>query len=214
MTGFMQMLFLLDRWWRRQGFTRRIGSDPSKLASIVRIDGNAKADRRSRQLHSIRRPVIWRNRAPGLPLLLGAILLAGCTRASLPQLAPPPALPAAPLTIAALPAEQALPALVLAERTAAAARDLATLRQLWAEDARIVDSRGTTDPADDYIWDGRAAILDRYTLAVFPAPPPEFAAPPDLAVTRQTGGATATAGIDRWRFTFAEGRWWLQELAY
>ena len=94
------------------------------------------------------------------------------------------------------------------------ARDLATLRQLWAEDARIVDSRGTPHPADDYTWSGRAAILDRYALAVFPAPPPPFAAPPDLDVTRQAGDATAVSGVDRWRFTFAEGRWWLQELAY
>lgn len=179
----------------------------------MRIDGNAKADRWSGQLPSLRRLAAWRNRALGLSLLLGAILLAGCTRAPLPQLAPLPTPPAAPLTIAALPAEQALPALVLAERTASSARDLATLRQLWAEDALIRDSRGTPDPADDLLWDGRAAILDRYALAVFPAPPP-LTAPPELVVTRQADGATATAGIDRWRFTFAEGRWWLQELAY
>ncbi len=32
----------------------------------------------------------------------------------------------------------------------------------------FVDSRGTAEPGDDYVWQGRDALLDRYTIAVFP----------------------------------------------
>jgi hypothetical protein len=115
---------------------------------------------------------------------------------------------------ATLQASTALPALVQAERAAASTRDLATLHQLWAEDAQIIDQRGTPDPSDDFVWRGRAAILDRYTLAVFPAPPPPLEAPPALAVTIDGATATAVLGNDSWRFTFRDGRWWLQELTY
>ncbi|MBE2236542.1 MAG: hypothetical protein IAE81_02050 [Caldilineaceae bacterium] len=157
--------------------------------------------------------------APGLWLILLALWLTACTRTApfLPATPPtvtPPTATAPPLAAATLPVAQALPALVLAERTAAGARDLTTLRQLWAEDARIVDSRGTLDPADDYIWDGRDAILDRYALAVFAVPPPPFTEPPAFDVTRTGDAAAASLGADRWRFRFDAGRWWLQELAY
>lgn len=171
----------------------------SKLASIVCIDGIAKADR-------------WWGLCK-LCVLLAVALLAGCTRsAPSAPIAPSPAV-AAPAFVT-LPAAEALPALVQAERTAAGARDLATLRQLWAEGARIIDRRGTPDPTDDFVWRGRAAILDRYALAVFPAPPPPFEAPPVLAVTIDGDAATAVLGADGWRFIFRDGRWWLQELAY
>lgn len=142
-----------------------------------------------------------------------ALLLAGCTRTAPPAL-PTPTPAAALPAFAMLPAAEALPALVLAERTAAGARDLETLRQLWAEDAQIIDRRGTPDPADDYVWRGRAAILDRYVLAVFPAPPPPFDGPPNLAALIDGNLATAVLGNDAWKFTFHDGRWWLQELAY
>ena len=144
-------------------------------------------------------------------LIVGA--LAGCTRTA-PPLPPTPDLITAIPAFVTLPAAQALPELVLAERSAAGVCDLATLRHLWAEDARIIDGRGTPDPADDFVWSGRAAILDRYILAVFPAPPPPFAAVPVLTATIDGGAATAILGADAWRFSFREGRWWLQELAY
>ncbi|MFO7633422.1 MAG: hypothetical protein R6W76_12825 [Caldilinea sp.] len=164
------------------------------MDSIVRIDGNAKGF------------------APWLILM--PLLLVACTRT--PGYSPPPASAPTPppVTIAGNAIDEALPALVLAERMAAREHDLATLGQLWAEDARIVDSRGAGDPADVYIWQGRDAILDRYVLAVFPAPPPPLTEPLDLVVTRTGDTAAATLGNDRWRFTFAEGRWWLQELMY
>ncbi|MFM7174085.1 MAG: hypothetical protein ACKO4U_13730 [Caldilinea sp.] len=155
-------------------------------------------------------------------------LLAACTREAPASLAsPPPAVstPVAPtlaaptltaptLAAAYQPADEALPALVLAERAAAQAGDLALLAELWAEDATLVDRRGTDNPADDLRWVGRAAILDRYQLAVFPAPPPPFAATPTLAFQLEGQHARATLGHDRWRFLWKDGRWWLQELVY
>jgi len=140
-------------------------------------------------------------------------LLAACTREAPASLSPmPPALPT--LAAAYQPADEALPALVLAERAAARAGDLALLAELWADDATLVDRRGTDSPADDLRWVGRAAILDRYQLAVFPAPPPPFAATPTLAFQLDGQHAHATLGHDRWRFLWKDGRWWLQELVY
>lgn len=165
-----------------------------KLSSIVRIERNTKA--------------------VAFFLLFMSITLSACTRA--PAYAPPvtPASPTTVFTIGDQPAETALPALILAERTAAREQDLATLAQLWAHDARIVDGRGTDDPAAAYVWQGRDAILDRYLLAVFPAPPPPLAESLDLVIDQHSDAATATLNNDFWRFTFAEGRWWLQELKY
>ena len=163
------------------------------------IDGIAKADRRLRLCIA--------------HLLATAVLLAGCTRTT-PLATPTPHPTVAAPAFVKLPAAAALPALVLAERAAANSRDLALLRQMWAEDAQIIDRRGTPDPADDFVWRGRAAILDRYVLAVFPAPPPPFATAPALKATLHGDAATATLGADAWRFSFRDGRWWLQELTY
>lgn len=148
-----------------------------------------------------------------MSLLAAATLCAGCTRAA-PLATPTPHPTVAAPAFVTLPADEALPALVLAERAAAHSRDLALLRQVWAEDAQIIDQRGTPDPADDLVWRGRAAILDRYILAVFPAPPPPFATPPALAATIDGDAATAALGADAWRFSLRDGRWWLQELRY
>lgn len=147
------------------------------------------------------------------------MLLAGCAPPAF--LAPPvfPARPTAtPLPPAALPTltPATLGELVRIERTASIEGNLPLLAALWAEDARMVDGRGTPDPADDYIWQGRAAILSRYTLAVFPAPPPPLNAA-DLAATTLTlsgGTATLVNGGDRWRMIQRSGRWWLLELVY
>lgn len=151
---------------------------------------------------------------------LAALLLATACSAPQPSALQRP-LPA-PIPTAAAPAfvtdppEQALPALVMAERQASIAGDLATLAQLWAADARIVDGRGTPDPDDDYVWSGRAALLDRYRLAVFPSPPPPLAESDLLnaQLSLQDDQATLQRNGDHWRFVRRDGRWWLLELVY
>ena len=148
-----------------------------------------------------------------------ALGLGGCARApqrvtfaaeSAPGAAPAAAQPA----FVHLPAEQAIPQLIAAERNASIAGDLALLAQLWAQEGRIVDARGTDDPADDFTWPSRAAILDRYILAVFPAPPPALPSLPAPAITVQDNAAQAVNGGDRWQFHYTEGRWWIVELHY
>jgi hypothetical protein len=111
--------------------------------------------------------------------------------------------------------------LIVAERSASIVGNLPLLATLWAEDARIVDGRDTPFPDDDLIWQGRAAILDRYTLAVLPAPPPplERAALDSATLQMQpvTGYPTVAQvvnGGDRWQLVYRAGRWWLLELVY
>jgi hypothetical protein len=152
---------------------------------------------------------------PALILLVAFVLLAvaGCTRSPSPLPPTPAAMTEAPAFVT-LPPEQVIPQLIAAERDASRRSDLALLAQLWAPDARIVDGRGTPENGDDLVWAGRAAILDRYTVAVFLSPPPPFASPPapELSVSGDT--ATARLGNDTWQFTRQDDRWWLAELAY
>jgi hypothetical protein len=119
-----------------------------------------------------------------------------------------------PFAAAADVPARALPALLQAEREAARGSDWALLAHLWAEESRIVDRRSTPDPADDYIWAGRAALLDRYVVAVFPNPPPPLTLPADLPFQVIGDRATLQNGIDRWTFVYQAGRWWLAELVY
>ncbi len=148
------------------------------------------------------------------PLLLFPLLLpAGCVRSPTPLPPPAPATVAPPSFVAGS-AQEAIPRLIAAERKASRTGDLPLLAQLWAEDGRIIDSRATDAPSDDFIWPNRAAILDRYRLAVFPAPPPPLAGPPAPAITVQGDTAEAVNGHDRWRFVQRGGRWWIAELRY
>lgn len=149
-------------------------------------------------------------------LVTGAMLITGCGASGRePMRLPPqpaPTLPAAPSFVTA-PPEEALPALIEAERQAAHERNLALLQTLWAEDARVIDRRGTPQTDDDYRWPNRAAVLDRYVLAVFPNPPPiEPVVPESLTVDGDT--AHLHAGVDDWTFVYRDGRWWILELAY
>jgi hypothetical protein len=108
----------------------------------------------------------------------------------------------------------ALPQLIAAEREASRRGDLALLAQLWAPDGRIVDTRGSADAADDFVWPNRSAVLDRYVVAVFPAPPPALDGPPRPTLSAQGSDVQAVNGQDRWRFVNSGGRWWIAELRY
>lgn len=111
--------------------------------------------------------------------------------------------------------EEAVTALILAERQAAINGDLALLAQLWAEDAYIVDGRGSVVTDDDYIWQGRSAILDRYRVAVFPLDlPPLGALTADASIIMTGDDATVRHGGDHWRLVKADQRWWLLALQY
>jgi hypothetical protein len=136
-----------------------------------------------------------------------------------PQPLPAPPSPTATPLLPSLVSEittETLPVLVSLEREASIQGNWPLLAALWAENGRIVDGRGTVEESDNYIWDGRAAILDRYTLAVFPAPPPPLdpATLTSATLTLEGNQATLINQGDRWRFVQDGGRWWLLELVY
>jgi hypothetical protein len=109
-----------------------------------------------------------------------------------------------------------LSTLVIIEREASIQGNLSLLATLWTENGRIVDGRGSIANEDNYVWMGRAAILDRYRLAVFPAPPPPLTLAELAGATLTVEGDNATLinGSDHWHFVRQDGRWWLQELIY
>ena len=116
--------------------------------------------------------------------------------------------------MATQPAEEAIPQLIMLEREATVDGNLTVLAELWHPQARIVDGRNTLTAADDYRWEGHAAVMDRYQVAVFPAPPPPFTAQPAPTMTIDDDHATARNQGDRWQFVREQGRWWLLELVY
>lgn len=150
-----------------------------------------------------------------LAMLLTALLaIAGCAPAAPADRTPPPTPTFDPerLAFAGDEAEVALPLLVQTERNAAAAGDLALLAHLWAEDATIVERRGGASESDDYRWEGRAAILDRYMVAVAQNRPAPLAAPPDAPISIDGDAAILINGVDTWRFVFRDDRWWIESL--
>lgn len=148
------------------------------------------------------------------------LLLAGCASTIQRPLPPPPPTVAAsqawPELFAPQPtAEAAVTALILAERQAAIDHDLALLSQLWAEDAQIIDGRNNVTPTDDYRWQGRAAILNRYVVAVFPFyVPPLPGLEPTALITITDKEARVQNGNDHWQLRKANDRWWLTKLQY
>ena len=153
----------------------------------------------------------------GLCCGLSLLLLAGC-HMTMP-VAPLPtavATETAALRFTGYPTDEAaITALILAERQAAIAQHLPVLGQLWADTAQIVDGRNSATPTDDYRWQGRAAILDRYQVAVFPFVVPPLVALDASAVMTITGEhATVQHLTDRWQLIKIDDRWWLNELKY
>lgn len=155
---------------------------------------------------------------------LVVLTMAACGRSSTP--ARPPTPTPVPRTPTPVPAtdEEAIRQLLDAEAEAVVAQDIERLREIWAEDAVVVDANHTPDqPEDDARWQGWDAIRDRYVVVVFPGNPQQVAHPivemvitGDTAVvttTTQIGAETAVAG-DRWTFARREGRWWITSLTY
>lgn len=150
-------------------------------------------------------------------LLCGlSLLLVGCN----PRLSTPVAPLPTPSAVVSLLTnyatdDEAITALILTERQAAIDHHLSVLEQLWADDAQIIDGRNSAAVDDDYHWQGRAAILDRYRVAVFPFVLPPLPALAESTVITITGDhATVQHLTDQWQLRKAEGRWWLSELKY
>lgn len=165
-------------------------------------------DRMQRKPKGRRGTFIW----AVLLLVVGLLAACGPRTARVPP--PATATPPPPPSFALAPLAEAAPALIAAERQAARTGNLALLAQIWAEDATIVDGRGTPSPQDDYRWQGRDAILDRYVVAVFPHPPPPLTLPESLPIQADDGEATFQLGQDHWVLVQRDGRWWLYSLAY
>lgn len=166
---------------------------------------------------------IQRGRAAGSAVVLWSmlwLLLAGCATTIQRPLPPPTptviATQAWPALFGQQPtAEAAVTALILAERQAAIDHDLALLGELWAENAQLIDGRNNATPTDDYRWQGRAAILNRYVVAVFPFYVPPLPSLEATAVITITGAeATVQNGNDHWQLTKVNDRWWFTELRY
>ncbi len=153
---------------------------------------------------------------PIILLCITALLIVACAAPVPLPISPLPAASLLPPAFVAEVTAETLPKLIVAEREASIQGNLSLLATLWSENGRIVDGRGSVEEADDYVWSGRYSILDRYQMAVFPAPPPP------LALTELAGAtlivaddsATLINHDDRWRFVWQGGRWWLQELVY
>lgn len=111
--------------------------------------------------------------------------------------------------------ETAAAALIQLENQGAHQRNRALLALLWSPDATIVDGRNTPTEADDYRWRGHAAVMDRYDVAVFSAPPPQLTSPPVPQLDQIRGErARLTNGTDQWTIIRLGGRWYLAELRY
>ena len=148
-----------------------------------------------------------------LIFLVVAFVVAGCAPAPTAPVTPPsPTLDPETIVFAREDVEIAAPLLVQTERNAASTGDMALLAALWAEDATIVEQRGTEAESDDYTFAGRPAILDRYLVAVAQNRPTTLESPPDAPVIVDDDSASMVNGVDTWTFVFAEGRWWIQGL--
>lgn len=120
--------------------------------------------------------------------------------------------------------DEAIRALLLAEGRAVVQQDAERLLSLWNPAGRVVDAAHTPNsPADDQIWEGAAAIRNRYLHRVFPGAP-QSVQPGQITlnITGNTAEAVSATQIDgefspagdRWQFQKVDGCWQIQQLTY
>jgi len=120
--------------------------------------------------------------------------------------------------------EEAVMQLLNAEAEGIVSQDIDRLMEIWHEDGVVTDANHTPDnPSDDRVWDGIAAIRERYVNEIFPSAPSSVTHP-DAEVTVEGNTATAvsttTIGIDhapggdQWTFVKTEGRWLITGLTF
>ena len=159
-----------------------------------------------------------------LTVLIAILFLAACGPAPTPTTALSPAAPPRVATLAPASDEEAILQLLTAEGEALVAADIDRLMGLWAEDAVVRDARHTPDdPSDDWVWEGRDAIRQRYVNLVLPGNPQEAGAV-DVNLTIEGDRATAISttrigsevspGGDRWTFRRINGTWKIESLTY
>ncbi len=165
---------------------------------------------------------LWRSFFSAALLVLLAV--ASCTAPHPSSLGAKPTTP--PRTPTAQPAndEEAVRQLIAAEGAAVVSQDIASLMDLWADDAVVTDAKHTPDDvSDDATWRGKDAIRSRYVVLVFPGNP-QAAGARDVRVQVSDGQARATSTTvigsevsqagDRWTFVRRAGRWWIASLTY
>lgn len=120
--------------------------------------------------------------------------------------------------------EEAVMQLLNAEAEGVVSQDIDRLMEIWHQDGVVTDANHTPDnPSDDRVWDGIAAIRERYVNEIFPSAPSSVTHP-DAEVTVEGNTATAvsttTIGIDhapggdQWTFVKTEGRWLITGLTF
>jgi ketosteroid isomerase-like protein len=120
--------------------------------------------------------------------------------------------------------EEAVMQLLNAEAEGVVSQDIDRLMEIWHQDGAVTDANHTPDnPSDDRVWDGIAAIRERYVNEIFPSAPSSVTHP-DAEVTVEGNTATAvsttTIGIDhapggdQWTFVKTEGRWLITGLTF
>jgi ketosteroid isomerase-like protein len=120
--------------------------------------------------------------------------------------------------------EEAIRQLLGAEAEGIVSQDIDRLMEIWDQDGVVTDANHTPDnPDDDRVWDGLAAIRERYVNEIFPSAPSSVTHP-DVELTIEGDTATAlttsTIGIDhapagdRWTFAKVDGRWLITSLTF
>jgi len=118
----------------------------------------------------------------------------------------------------------AIRALIAAEGWAACSRDADRLESLWAAEGVVRDANHTPDdPTDDRVWQGRDAVMSRYTSVIFNLTLEEIG-PVDLVIDVRGDGAVVTGttrigaevspGGERWTFARRGREWQIVDITF